>query len=135
MLRTYWNPGDSPVVVDDAGRTIAGREFGTADTTDDLVKAATADGRLLEADAPPEGNDSTSAAREAHARTAEVASRAEKLGGFDKDKLQKLADDSDVRVREGAHKDELVRELAYRLDVSIPSTRSRKAATDDNQEG
>lgn len=42
-----FNPTDGPVVVDSEGRTVDGHGWGDVDSTDDAVKGAVDDGRLL----------------------------------------------------------------------------------------
>lgn len=69
---TAYNPGDSPVVVDDDGRTVGGREWSPVLTTEDRVKEAFADGRLVKVN-PPEGDDTlTPEARTAFEATEEL---------------------------------------------------------------
>lgn len=52
-----YNPTDSPVVIDGEGRTLGGRAWGPVETTEDAVKAALSDGRLVKAARPARGAD------------------------------------------------------------------------------
>jgi hypothetical protein len=57
-----YNPTDSPVVIDGEGRTIAGREWGWADSKD--VGDALDSGRLVKVDKP--GKDASKQAQAAY---------------------------------------------------------------------
>lgn len=68
MHKTAFNTTDQPVAIDEAGRRIGGREWGTINTTDPVAKAALEDGTLVITDRP-EGDDINPDAAEAFAVT------------------------------------------------------------------
>lgn len=118
MFATAFNTTDAPVVVDDEGRTIEGRSWGTIETTTDAAKAAADEGTLqvypdkLD-DAPGQNPDAV----DAYHRTAAVQSRARAYSELDTDELARLADDeADFKPRR-RHKRDLVHHLALRDDV------------------
>lgn len=69
---TAFNPGDTPVPIDDEGRTLAGGEWGPVLTTTDQVKSAFDAGRLRKVTAPPKGADVDPRAAAAFAATDEL---------------------------------------------------------------
>lgn len=126
MHKTAFNTTDGPLVIDDAGHTIGGGEWGTVQTTDPLVQAAVDADLLVVADIP-DGDDVDPNARAAADRTAEVHDRSESLGALEPAELQKLAGKSGVES-EGLTKAKLVSALE-RSDVDIPSKNAPKATS------
>lgn len=49
-----YNPADRPVVIDDEGRTIPGRDWGEVDLSSELVSRHLAEDRLVQVDDQPE---------------------------------------------------------------------------------
>lgn len=80
-----YNPTDSPVVIDTAGRVLGGREWGPVDTTDAAAKEAFDAERLLQPEAPAKG--SSGPAADATKAAAELTKRAESFGTADKEQL------------------------------------------------
>lgn len=121
---TAYNTGDSPVLIDNVGRTLGGGEWGTVDTTADAVKLAVSANRLrLFTGGFPEGVQLAPQAAEAHATTDEVGRRADALGGLDRDSLAAIASDAGLIGRgEVPYKADLLALLAPALAVSVPSS-------------
>lgn len=93
MYRTAYNPTASPVVVDDEGRIIGGREWGTYDTTEQAAKDALGRRDLIATD-DPEGEpaaDSNPTAMAAIQRTANIRERGEEVKGLDREVLEQVA--------------------------------------------
>lgn len=65
MFRPAHNATDSPVLIDDRGRQLGGREWGPVDTTLDEVRAAEARRTLVVFDPAKIGPDAIDAARDA----------------------------------------------------------------------
>lgn len=73
MHRTAYNSTDRPVVIDDEGRIIAGRDYGTVDDSKEEVKEALALDYLILVEVGT-GADINPAAAEAARRTTELNS-------------------------------------------------------------
>ena len=100
MYRTGYNPTVSPVVVDDEGRTIGGREWGTYESTEDAAQQAIDRRDLIPikdldptAETPPGVNPR---ALQAFEHTKVVRERKEKAAKVDKDALRQVAEDNDL---------------------------------------
>jgi hypothetical protein len=121
-----FNAGDSPVVVSDDGRTIGGGEWGSAQSTDDTVKAAIAAGRLVTVDAPDADGDLNPVARESLDRTAKFVDRAEQLTSWDKSQLERFARNNSLI---GADDDPTVtelRRLVTESQIDLPTSAAEK---------
>lgn len=128
MYATAWNPGVSPVVVDDEGRTIGGSEWGTVETTSDAVKTLLAVEALMLVDEPKSGADVNPALSDALARTAERKAAADALRGEEKPDLVALAEEHAPSLAD-AHKGDIVDGLAARgVAPEENKTPGRKAA-------
>lgn len=125
MFVAAHNPTDQAVVVDDAGRTLGGGEWGVVDTTADQVKTAVDAARLTLAPDLKADSGNTADANDA-ARTAETAEkRRRQLDALDADAVHALADQAGVG--EGT-KAAQVGELARRDDIDVPARRGRASS-------
>lgn len=112
MWQVLHNGTDGPVVIDAEGRQLGAGEWGVADTTDEVAKAADDRG---DATFVP---DSALAGRinpEAQAAKDEAAARnkrSEELRDVDKDRLAQAAADAGLGLGEDPDKPTLVRALA-----------------------
>jgi len=129
MYATAFNTGPAAVQVDREGRQILSGDWGTIETTDDLVRAA--GDVLVVHDDPGEGVDIDPRAREAFDRTAAIAARAETLQGLDKPDLVPLAVDAGVPGAEDLNKPDLVAALAARADVNLPEAAEETSSDED----
>jgi hypothetical protein len=84
-----YNPTDGPVVIDAAGRTLGGREWAPANTTDDFVKQAVDAGRLVLAAAP--AKDAAAEPVKAHREAQRLTERQRALQALEKLQLLELA--------------------------------------------
>lgn len=119
---TVYNTTDRPVLLDAEGREVGGREWGTAETTQDGAKVALASGSLILADVPEVGDVNPLAAAAA-ARTARLSDRRDTLGGLDPDMLTELG--VTAGLSPDLNKTELVRALAFREDVAVPAAKEK----------
>jgi hypothetical protein len=118
-----YNPTDSPVVIDTAGRVIGGREWGAVDTTDEVAKTAAEQGQLV-LPSPP-GKGARPEALHAHRRAQALSERQEAFSAAEKPRLQQLAVDADLIGPEGdPSKTELVALLVHsRVDTPTAATK------------
>lgn len=131
MYVTVFNPSDSPVLLDEEGRSVGGGEWATAETTDDVTKAALADGRLVKVDAPesdPDRRYFNAQALGTFEQTARYGERSDTLSEKDKPQLVKIArsqgvigDEDDLSVTE-------LRRKLVRSDVELKQTPAKKSA-------
>lgn len=122
MYRLAYNPTDSPVLVDAAGRTLGGREWGPVKTTADEVKVAHDAGRLVyvELDAKHRNRVDEAASR-AHDRVDELTKRSSAFDAVEKGELEQLVTKHQLRAHPHASKSELVDLLAHsNLDAPAP---------------
>jgi hypothetical protein len=84
-----YNPTDGPVVIDAAGRTLGGREWGPANTTDDFVKQAVDARRLVLAAIPAKG--AAPEPVQAHREAQRLTERQRALQAMEKPQLLELA--------------------------------------------
>lgn len=127
VYRTGYNPTDTPVVVDDEGRTIGGREWGTYQTTEDAAQAALSDGRLLEVEVPDEAGVNPLATA-AHERTQVVQDRVEQVKPMDKPTLRDAAIESDlIDPSEHPHVSDLREVVAEHVEVPVPTHQPKKS--------
>lgn len=126
MFATGYNTTDGPVVIDNAGRVLAGGEFGPVDTAQQTVQDAVDAGRLVLPDAQP-GRGSSDGAVDAAAAAEQLQGRADAFRAADKKVLVKLATGLHVAGEPGEdgvpHKADLVSALAY-SDVQLPTATS-----------
>lgn len=129
MYSTAFNRTESPIVVDEDGRTIGGGEWGTVDTTAELVKANQAAGWLIVFPELEAVEDTAREAREAIEQTASIRERAEAFGSLETEELEAIARDAGTDPGD-RHKRDLVHYLSYRsdLDPQEVSSTLRKAA-------
>jgi hypothetical protein len=134
---TVFNPSDSPVLLDEQGRSVGGGEWSPAETTDSVTKAALDSGGLLKVEAPEgdfDRNRQSPQAIEAFERTSKYAERGEQLEGKDKAALRKIADKHGM-VEEGD--DPKVADLRRRLvesDVELTTKQQpKKSAASEPQ--
>lgn len=131
MYRPATNVTDSPVLIDDRGRQLGGREWGPVDTTADEVKAAVDLGALVIVDPANITKDTLAEARQARDDAAELQARHEALTALDADTTRELAEtagipltadmvDDDGRPAEPRrrHVAELVADLVRSPDVA-----------------
>lgn len=130
MYSTAYNRTESPIVVDEDGRTLGGGEWGTVDTTGELVKAAQAAGWVvvfpdLEATA-----DTAPDAREAIEQTKAIRDRSEAYGDLETDELEAIVAKAGGDPAD-RHKRDLVHYLSYRddLDPAEVSKTLKRAAS------
>ena len=71
VVKTAFNPNDTPVVVDADGHTVGGHEWGTVETTEVVVSDALDAGRLVLVDVDAGASDLAPQALEAARRTVE----------------------------------------------------------------
>lgn len=129
MFKTAYNPTDSPVVIDDLGHSIGGREWGAVETTDDATKAAIDGGLLVLVDEPGRGASVNDRAAGAFARTAEIGERSKAFAGLDRDALFELAVEHEVVADDAERtptKGELVTLLVF-SDVEPPAKTPKPA--------
>lgn len=88
--RLAYNPLDTPVVVDAAGRTIGGQEHGLADDNSPEVKDATSDDRLVFVEVNRDNNN-TRAVVALSDRAVEVERRRAALMGRGRGDLHRMA--------------------------------------------
>lgn len=128
-LVTVFNTTDRPVMLDDEGREVGGHDWGTADTTQQPAKDALGSGSIVKADIPS-GGDVNPLAREAADRTARLTDRLAAFGGLGSDELDALG--ATAGLSGDLTKTELVRALAFREDVGVPSKAASAAATKES---
>lgn len=129
MYVTVFNPGQTPVVLDDRGRTLGGGEWGTSRTTDQLTSQGLISGALVEAQGG-DGNDLSSGAAAAFELTAKYTERAAQIADLDKQALLKLARKNHLI---GEDEDPLKAELERLLvesdaDLTVKPTRKTAAS-------
>lgn len=136
---------DSPVLIDDRGRQLAGREWGPVDTTADEVKEAVDRGDLVLANPEHITKDAIPEARQARDDAAELQERHEKFSALDADATRAAAEaagipleapmvDDDGRPADPRrrHASELVADLVYHPDALedlLPSSTSDASTT------
>lgn len=119
-LRLVANPTYSPLVVDEAGHLLGGREFGTVDSRDPISRVLLSAGLLIEKDLPADDADLrelSPAFVDATARHRERADRTEKASQLDKPALAELVD-----ADPSEPKRDLVEQVATST-AEIPDTR------------
>lgn len=120
-----YNPTDRPVIIDSAGRSLGGGEFGAVDSTDDLAKAALAEGALIRPDAPGKGANPD--AVHAHRRAEALTDRQTAFAAADKKRLHDLAVDAGlIGEDDDPHKPDLVTALVH-SSVDTPTAASKTA--------
>lgn len=131
MYVTAFNTSSTPVTVDAEGRQIGGKDWGTAETTDDLARELI-DSKVLvvHENIPDDGHPDAVAARD---RTRQIAARVEQFAAIDKPDLAALAGEVGVEGAEDAHKPHLAHALASRLDVPVPATSTDEEPTTEIQ--
>lgn len=124
MHKTAYNPTDGPMVVDEEGRVIGGRDWGTVNTTDPVAKVLLDDDSILLVDRSDDMNPDATAAFD---RTDEVAKRHETVKGLDKDSLLEVAADAGI-IEEGDKVGvaDLREAVAGDTSVQLPSKSNRK---------
>lgn len=118
MYRLAYNPTDAPMLIDAAGRTLGGGEWGPVSSTADEVKAALEADTLVYVDLADDAEASVPAAA-ARTRVAELNERTEAFGALDKPELEQLA--AELEPADGANKAQLVELLAY-SSVALPAS-------------
>lgn len=97
MYKTAYNTTDSPVVVDEEGRVLGGREWGTVDDTFEGVKRGAAEGRLhvfhQRFDEGPGQNPDAIAAQQ---RTAELEERRKVVAELPAERVRELLGEDDA---------------------------------------
>jgi len=127
VYKTAYNPGDSPVVVSETGRSIGGREWGTVQTTDSAASALLDAGYISIVDYPEDSDTSTfnTDVSKVITRTDEWTAKHEKVQGTDK---QVLLDDARQRglieEDEDRSKGELVTLYTETEDLDVPTKTS-----------
>ena len=91
MYKTAYNTTDTPLVVDDDGRVLPARSFGTVQSTAEQVKSAVERGEVVFHDRPSKNVAISPEAKAAFDETDRVADRAAKFDGFERDALAVLA--------------------------------------------
>jgi hypothetical protein len=120
-----YNPTDGPVIIDSAGRSLGGGEFGAVDTSDDLARAAVAAGRLVQPDPP--GKGANPVAVQAHRRAEALTDRQTAFTALDKPRLHDLAVDAElIAVDDDPHKAEIVTALVH-SSVDTPTAATTTA--------
>lgn len=131
MYRTGYNPTTSPVVVDDEGRTIGGRDWGTYDSTERAANDAL-DRRDLIAVRDPDPSTEmppgvNPRALRAFERTKVVRERKEKAAKVDKDKIRETVEDAGLIAPGSDPTVGAMREvLAEHPEVIIPDAEAEK---------
>jgi hypothetical protein len=133
MFVTVYNTTSAPITVDPEGRQIGGNDWGTVNTTQELVKpylAPNGDGSLVQVEVPTSNAhpDAVAAAE----RTEAVSARSESLQAVGKDVLAAAAKDAGVPDAEDLSKPDLVHALANRPDVEIPEPAADEEPEDDD---
>jgi hypothetical protein len=124
MWKLVFNPGDTPLVVDENGRSLGGGEWGSVDSLDPAVKSHLDEDRLLVVDIPDDALDQghvNPAAYDAAKHVKEANERREQLKGVDKQKLLDFARDRQIVAEhdDDPTKSKLVKHLAEHQDVSL----------------
>jgi hypothetical protein len=100
MHKTAFNTTDQPVAIDEEGRRIGGREWGTINTTDPVAKQALEDGLIVITERPAGNDEINPQAAEAFAVTEAAAELAE----LPADEVKQLVDDDDATKAEAVEK-------------------------------
>lgn len=136
MYVTAFNPGDSPVVVSESGRSIGGGEWGTVETTDPIGKVGFDNEWLQKVDHPESYDGLNPQAAAAMQQTDEWSKKQEQAQSADKDVL--LADARQrglVQETDEPHKASLVA-LYTEGGHDIPTKASvRRAQQNEKKEG
>lgn len=121
-----YNPTDRPVIIDSAGRSLGGGEFGAVDTSDPLAKTALAADELVRPDDP--GKGANPAAVQAHRRAQALTDRQTAFAALDKPRLLEISTDAAL-VEDGSDpsKTELVTALVH-SGVDTPTAGSTPPA-------
>jgi hypothetical protein len=126
MLQLAYNTTDAPVLADDLGHVIGGRDWGTVDSTDAASKLALGTDSLVLVDEDSIGKDANPAAVAAVERLTERRKRHDAATATQKDKLAEALEDAGVDVDDDATKAELV-EAAESSDVKLTAPRKPAA--------
>lgn len=144
MYRPATNVTNGPVLIDDRGRQLGGREWGPVDTTAEEVRSAVERGELVLVDPLLITKDTIREAQAARDAAAELQSRHEALTALDADTTRDLAEsagiplvapmfDDDGRPAEPRrrHAAELVADLVRSSEVSTDDLQASTSSTPD----
>jgi hypothetical protein len=120
-----FNPTDGPVIIDIAGRSLGGGEWGAIDITDDIAKDALDTHRLVRPAEP--GKGANPEALRAHKRAQALSARQGAFDATEKEQLQSIAVHADLIGPDGdLSKTELVALLVH-SSVDIPTAANKPA--------
>lgn len=125
--KTVYNASDAALTVDEEGRVIGGREWGTVNTTDSVSKGHLDNGTLVVVEKPESDEGQNPDAVSAFARTAEIEDRADKVADLDKDSLRETAEKAGL-LPEGSKVGvrALREQVAENTNVNVPSKSTTK---------
>lgn len=131
-IATAFNSTDSPIEIDAEGRTIGGGEWGTVDTTSDLVKTAAETGGLEIYRDLDEGPGQNPDAIEAIRTTRSTQERLEQAQALDRDALDEAATKARLNP-ENMTKAELAYALAMRPEISLEGSEPKAAEAETEE--